>query len=78
MKPLAALLLLAAGASASLSPWLAVAAAWLALAVLLLAAINSVRTAIEQRAERSANPPSPPVVIGWIERRGFVRMRGQP
>ena len=50
MKAIAllALLLLAASASASISPWLALIAAWAGLIVVLLAAINAYRSRVEQ------------------------------
>lgn len=65
------LLLLAAAASASLSPWLAFAAAWAALIVLLLAAVNRYRDSLEQSGDGSEE------VIGWIEAHRFVRMRSR-
>lgn len=46
--PLLPFLLLAAAASASLTPWLALAAGWAVLIVLVLAAINWYRSRVEQ------------------------------
>lgn len=91
MKLVLAFLLLAAAAAAALSPWLALAAGWAGLIALLLAAIDWYRTVIEQRAESGVAStlvadgdaasqsafPAPPVevVIGRIQRHGFVRVR---
>lgn len=69
MKPLALFLVLAGAAGASLSPWLALAAAWAALIVLVLAGINAYRDGLEERGDGSET------VIGWIEAHRVVRMR---
>lgn len=66
--PLAALLLLAAATAASLSLWLALAGAWAALIVALLAAINAYRSRVEQSVTEE--------VVGRIQRNGFVRVKG--
>jgi Flp pilus assembly protein TadB len=65
LATLLGLLLLAAAAAASLSPLLAIAAAWLALIVAFMAGVNWYRGRLERRARR--REPMVEQIVGWLE-----------
>ena len=67
LRLLAVLLILAAVASASLSPWLALTAAWAALIVAVLVAVNWYRGRVEQTVSEE--------VIARLQRNGLIRFK---